>query len=72
MALCAANWERQVKDLGLLDRVRFLGDRRDIPSVLASLDHHRASLGFRELVERNYGIHGRWHSCNCQPGRRKS
>jgi len=27
-----------VKDLGLLDRVRFLGDRRDIPSVLASLD----------------------------------
>jgi glycosyltransferase involved in cell wall biosynthesis len=30
--------EQQVKDLGLLDRVRFLGDRRDIPSVLASLD----------------------------------
>ena len=30
--------EQQVKDLGLLNRVRFLGDRRDIPSVLASLD----------------------------------
>ncbi len=30
--------EQQVKDLGLVDHVRFLGDRRDIPSVLASLD----------------------------------
>lgn len=30
--------ERQVAELGLGDRVRFLGDCRDIPAVLASLD----------------------------------
>ena len=30
--------ERQVKDLRIANRVRFLGDRRDIPAILASLD----------------------------------
>lgn len=30
--------EREASHLGLGDRVRFLGDRRDIPSILASLD----------------------------------
>jgi glycosyltransferase involved in cell wall biosynthesis len=30
--------EQQAKDLGLADRVRFLGDRRDIPSLLCSFD----------------------------------
>ena len=30
--------ERQAADLGLQRRVQFLGDRRDIPSILASLD----------------------------------
>jgi len=30
--------EREASRLGLGDRVRFLGDRRDVPSVLASLD----------------------------------
>ena len=30
--------EKQAQQLGLADRVIFLGDRRDIPSVLASLD----------------------------------
>ncbi len=30
--------ERQAADLGVGDRVLFLGDRRDIPAVLASLD----------------------------------
>jgi len=63
--------ERQVKDLGLLDRVRFLGDRRDIPSVLASLDITVLPRLSESLSNANYGIHGRWHSCNCQPGRRK-
>jgi glycosyltransferase involved in cell wall biosynthesis len=33
-----AELEQQVKDLGLLNRVHFLGDRRDIPSILGSLD----------------------------------
>jgi L-malate glycosyltransferase len=31
-------FEQQAKTLGIADRVVFLGDRRDIPSVLASLD----------------------------------
>ena len=31
-------FERQAQDLGLGSRVIFLGDRRDIPSVLASID----------------------------------
>jgi glycosyltransferase involved in cell wall biosynthesis len=30
--------ERLVEDLGIRDRVQFLGDRRDIPTVLATLD----------------------------------
>jgi glycosyltransferase involved in cell wall biosynthesis len=30
--------ERQAVDLGIRDQVRFLGDRRDIPAILASLD----------------------------------
>jgi glycosyltransferase involved in cell wall biosynthesis len=30
--------ERQATELGLQSRVRFLGDRRDIPAILASLD----------------------------------
>jgi glycosyltransferase involved in cell wall biosynthesis len=30
--------EREAASLGLGDRVRFLGDRRDIPAILASLD----------------------------------
>ncbi len=30
--------ERQAADLGLQNRVHFMGDRRDIPAVLASLD----------------------------------
>ena len=33
-----ADLEREVLDLGLEGRVQFLGDRRDIPAVLASLD----------------------------------
>jgi glycosyltransferase involved in cell wall biosynthesis len=33
-----AEFERQAQDLGLGSRVVFLGDRRDIPSVLASID----------------------------------
>ena len=33
-----ASLEREVAALGLTDRVRFLGDRRDVPAVLASLD----------------------------------
>ncbi len=31
-------FERLAKDLGILDRVRFLGDRQDIPAILASVD----------------------------------
>jgi L-malate glycosyltransferase len=31
-------FERVAKDLGILDRVRFLGDRQDIPAILASID----------------------------------
>jgi glycosyltransferase involved in cell wall biosynthesis len=30
--------ERQADDLGIRDQVRFLGDRRDIPAILASID----------------------------------
>jgi len=30
--------EREAADLGLRSRVRFLGDRRDIPAILASID----------------------------------
>jgi len=30
--------ERQAEELGIRDRVQFLGDRRDIPAVLAALD----------------------------------
>ncbi len=30
--------ERQARDLGISGRVHFLGDRRDIPAILASLD----------------------------------
>jgi L-malate glycosyltransferase len=30
--------EREAESLGLRDRVRFLGERRDIPAILASLD----------------------------------
>ena len=30
--------ERHAKDLGISDRVQFLGERRDIPAILASLD----------------------------------
>jgi len=30
--------ERETKDLGIGDRVHFLGERRDIPAILASLD----------------------------------
>ena len=30
--------ERQARDLGIRDRVFFLGDRRDIPAILASID----------------------------------
>jgi glycosyltransferase involved in cell wall biosynthesis len=30
--------EQQAKELGLVDHVQFLGDRRDIPSLLASFD----------------------------------
>lgn len=30
--------ERQAADLGLVGRVGFLGDRRDIPAIMASLD----------------------------------
>ncbi len=30
--------EREAGDLGIRDRVRFLGDRRDIPAILASID----------------------------------
>src|SRR5208283_419535 len=30
--------ERQARDLQIADRVRFLGDRRDITAILASLD----------------------------------
>jgi len=30
--------ERQARDLGIGDQVRFLGERRDIPAILASLD----------------------------------
>ncbi|HZW95562.1 MAG TPA: glycosyltransferase [Candidatus Eremiobacteraceae bacterium] len=30
--------EREAADLGLQSRVRFLGDRRDIPAILASID----------------------------------
>jgi glycosyltransferase involved in cell wall biosynthesis len=33
-----ANLEREAAELGLRDRVRFLGDRSDIPSILSSLD----------------------------------
>jgi L-malate glycosyltransferase len=33
-----AKLETEARELGLGDRVRFLGDRRDIPAVLASLD----------------------------------
>jgi glycosyltransferase involved in cell wall biosynthesis len=33
-----AELEREVRTLGLADRVIFLGDRRDIPAVMASLD----------------------------------
>ena len=31
-------FERMANDLGILDRVRFLGDRQDIPAILASVD----------------------------------
>jgi len=31
-------FERLARDLGILDRVHFLGDRQDIPAVLASID----------------------------------
>jgi len=30
--------ERMTKTLGLVDRVRFLGERQDIPAVLAAMD----------------------------------
>lgn len=33
-----AELEREAQSLGLGDRVRFLGDRRDVPAVLAALD----------------------------------
>ncbi len=33
-----ADFERQAADLGLGSRVQFVGDRRDIPEILASLD----------------------------------
>ncbi|HEY6339561.1 MAG TPA: glycosyltransferase, partial [Candidatus Sulfotelmatobacter sp.] len=33
-----AEFERQAKDLGISQRVHFLGDQRDIPAVLAGLD----------------------------------
>jgi glycosyltransferase involved in cell wall biosynthesis len=33
-----AEIERETQNLGLANQVRFLGDRRDVPSVLASLD----------------------------------
>ncbi|MGA7505515.1 MAG: glycosyltransferase [Candidatus Sulfotelmatobacter sp.] len=33
-----AEFEREAAALGIMERVRFLGDRRDIPSVLRSLD----------------------------------
>jgi glycosyltransferase involved in cell wall biosynthesis len=33
-----ADLERQASELGLQSRVRFLGDRRDIPAILASID----------------------------------
>jgi L-malate glycosyltransferase len=31
-------FERLAKDLGIIDRVRFLADRQDIPAILASID----------------------------------
>jgi glycosyltransferase involved in cell wall biosynthesis len=31
-------FERLANDLGILDRIRFLGDRQDIPAILASID----------------------------------
>ena len=31
-------FERLANDLGILDRIRFLGDRQDIPAILASVD----------------------------------
>jgi glycosyltransferase involved in cell wall biosynthesis len=36
--LLRSELEREVAELGLQGRVRFLGDRRDIPALLASLD----------------------------------
>ena len=33
-----AELERQAEELGIRDRVQFLGERRDIPAILASLD----------------------------------
>ena len=31
-------FERVARDLGIFDRIRFLGDRHDIPAILASID----------------------------------
>lgn len=36
--LLRADLEREAAELGLQSRVRFLGDRRDIPAILASMD----------------------------------
>jgi glycosyltransferase involved in cell wall biosynthesis len=33
-----SNLEQLARELGIHDRIRFLGDRRDVPAVLASLD----------------------------------
>ena len=38
MVRCGRNWSATAEELGISDLVQFLGERRDIPAILASLD----------------------------------
>ena len=54
--------ERQALELGLQGRVQFLGDRRDITAVLASMKCLSGAVCFGKSIQCHAGIHGGWRA----------